>query len=119
MFVQVNTDNNVEGREELSRRVEAKLRRALHRFGTAVTAVEVHIGDDNAAKPGESDKRCLIEVRLANRNPEAAQHNGATIEEALRGASLKIRRRLNSAIGRISNKKGAPSIRKPGTMQDS
>jgi ribosome-associated translation inhibitor RaiA len=118
MFVQVNTDNNVEAPEELARRVEARLRRTLERFGPAVTAVEVHLGDDNAARPGEADKRCLIEVRLANRNPEAAQHNGATIEEALRGASLKIRRRLDSSIGRISNKKGAPTIRRPGTMQD-
>jgi Sigma 54 modulation protein / S30EA ribosomal protein len=118
MFIQVHTDNNVEGREELARRVEARLRRALDRFGPAVTAVDVHLGDDNAAQPGETDKRCLIEVRLANRNPEAAQHNGATIEEAVRGASLKIRRRLDSSIGRISNKKGAPTIRKPGTIQD-
>lgn len=52
------------GREELSWRVEAKLWRALHRFGTAVTAVEVHIGDDNAAKPGESDKRSSMVAPL-------------------------------------------------------
>jgi hypothetical protein len=117
MQVRVNTDRNIAGREELARRVQARVRRSLRRFGEAVTAVEVHLGDDNAARPGPDDKRCMIEVRLANRNPEAAVHNGATLEEAIRGASLKIRQRLDSTIGRISSKKGAPTIRKPDTVK--
>ncbi len=90
----------------------------LDRFGPAVTAVEVYLGDDNAAQPGDADTRCSIEVRLATRNPEGAEHKGATLEEAVRGARLQIRRRLDRSLGRISNKNGAATIRKPGTMQD-
>jgi ribosome-associated translation inhibitor RaiA len=118
MFVQVSTDNNIPGRDELARRVARRIERALKPFADAVTDVEVHLGDDNAAKAGDADKRCMIEVRLANRNPEAITHKAATIEEAVRGASDKIRRRLETSIGRISDKKGAPTIRKPDTLGD-
>ena len=65
MQIQVNTGDNVEGREELIARVEAGVAAALSRFDDRLTRVEVHLGDENAGKSGAADKRCMIEARPA------------------------------------------------------
>ena len=59
MQVQVNT---VEGREELSRQVEAEVAVALSQFADHLSRVEVHLGDVNAGKGG-ADERCMMEAR--------------------------------------------------------
>jgi ribosomal subunit interface protein len=111
MQVQVNTDANVDGRDALTHYVEEKIRAALERFGDQVTTVEVHLSDENGAKTGGDDKRCLIEARLAARQPVVASSDGATLEDALSGAAKKLQRLLESALGRSSDHKGAASIR--------
>ena len=50
MQIQVNTDNNIEGRDELARRVEAGIEAALSRFSDQITRVEVHLGDESAGQ---------------------------------------------------------------------
>lgn len=112
MFIQVHTDNHIPGREALKARVEAEVARVLARFDGRITDVEVHLGDVNADRPGDTDKRCLIEARLAARDPIAASHNGAALDEALKGAVHKLRRRLDSALGRAHPTKGGETIRK-------
>ncbi len=116
MNVQVNTDDNVEGREELAQRVEADVRSSLDRFREQITRVEVHLSDENAGKSGTADKRCLMEARLADRRPEAVSHQAGSLEEAFKGASAKLRRSLESTLGRLNDQKGGASIRKPNGM---
>ena len=111
MQVQVNTDNNVDGHEELAQRVETEVRGTLARFAEQITRVEVHLGDENAGKSGEADKRCLIEVRLVNRQPEAVSDRAATLDQAFNGAAKKLRRSLGSTLGRLTDHKGGASIR--------
>ena len=112
MHVQVNTDDNVDGREELISRVDAEVQKTLGRFRAQITRIEVHLGDENAEKTSSNDKRCLMEVRLAGRQPEAVSHNADSLEEAFRGAAQKLRRSLESTLGRVTSNKGAASIRK-------
>jgi ribosome-associated translation inhibitor RaiA len=114
MQIQVNTDDNVEGRDELARRVEAEINNTLGRFSEQITRIEVHLSDENAGKSGGADKRCLMEARLAGRQPEAVSHQGATLEEAFSGAAKKLRRSLESTLGRLSDQKGGASIRTDG-----
>lgn len=111
MQVQVNTDDNVDGREELILRVESEVRNALGRFGDHITRVEIHLSDENAGKTASNDKRCLMEARLAGRQPEAVTHQAGSLDEAFRGAAGKLRRSLESTLGRLTNHKGAASIR--------
>jgi ribosome-associated translation inhibitor RaiA len=111
MEVKVNTDANIDGRDALAHHVEARVRAALERFGDQITRVEVHLSDENAAKSGGDDKRCLMEARLAGRQPAVASCDGANVEEALSGAAKKMQRLLESALGRSSDHKGAASIR--------
>ncbi len=111
MQVQVNTDDNIEGREELVQRVEADIRDSLGRFSDQITRIEIHLSDENAGKSGSNDKRCLIEARLAGRKPEAVSHEGDSIEVALNGATGKLRRALESSLGRLTDHKGGSTIR--------
>jgi len=41
MHIQVNTDNNIEGREKLAAHAEAVVEEALSRFSDHITRVEV------------------------------------------------------------------------------
>ena len=109
MQVQVNTDNNIDGRDEFIRRVEAEVEGTLGRFGDQITRVEVHLSDVNAAKSGGDDKRCLMEARLAGRQPVAVSHEAATLEEAVDGAADKMKRSLDSTLGRLGGHKGQTS----------
>ncbi len=72
MKVQINTDSNIEGHDELVQQVEAVVRGALDRFSEQITRVEVYLSDENSDKKfGTDDKRCLLEARLAGLQPIA------------------------------------------------
>lgn len=101
MQIQINTDRNIEGREALALRVEAVVRGVLERFGDRITRVEVHLGDENAHKPGADDKRCLMEARAAGLQPIAVSHHAPAIELAVDGAAEKLARSLDSVLGRL------------------
>jgi ribosomal subunit interface protein len=102
MQVQINTDRNVTGREELARHVEDKVNAALERFSDRLTRVEIHLGDENSdKKSGDADKRCLIEARPAGLRPIAASHRAATVDLALDGALDKFKRALTNTLEKL------------------
>ncbi len=111
MQIQVNTDDNVEGREALAARVRSTVEAAIGRFADGLTRVEVHLGDVNAGRSGSADKRCLMEARPAGGQPVAVTHHAATVEEACDGAARKLRNLLDSQFGKAADVKGATSIR--------
>jgi ribosome-associated translation inhibitor RaiA len=116
MQIQINTDDNVEGREELARRVESEVSTALSRFGDQITRVEVHLSDENAGKVGGADKRCMMEARPAGLKPLAVSHQGATLDEAYIGATKKLQRALETTLGRLNDHGDRASIRKDGIL---
>jgi ribosome-associated translation inhibitor RaiA len=103
MHIQVNTDNNIEGREEMAARVEAMVEDALSRFSDQITRVEVHLSDENSHKSGQNDKRCMMEARLENRRPTAVTHQAATLDQAISGAADKLKTVIESTLGRLRN----------------
>lgn len=101
MLVQISTDKNIQGDNALTQRIEAVVRDTLDRFGEQITRVEVHLSDENSdSKLGTSDKRCLVEVRLAGRQPIAVSHQAPTLEQAVVGAAERMERSLASTLGR-------------------
>jgi len=104
MHIQVNTDNNIEGREELATQVEAVVEEALSRFSRQITRVEVHLSDENSHKSGQNDKRCMMEARLENRRPTAVTHQAATLDQAINGAADKLQRSIESTLGRLRDR---------------
>jgi len=105
MRIQINTDGNIEGREELATRSRDVVRRSLSRYSDQITRVEVHLSDENSDKSGQRDKRCLIEARMEGRQPTAVTHEAATVDEAVEGAANKLKRALASSVGRLRDKR--------------
>jgi len=102
MKIQINTDNNVEGSDELTQQTQAVLESALERFAQQITRVEVHLSDENSAKGG-SDKRCAMEARLEGMEPVAVTDQAETVEQAVNGAADKLGKLLKHTLGRLNN----------------
>jgi len=94
MQIQINTDKNIDGNERLVSFYTSELEKELARFDDKITRVEVHFGDENSDKFSKNDKRCLIEVRVAKKEPLVVTEHADTIEKAFYGAVTKIRKVL-------------------------
>ncbi len=111
MKIQVNTDRNVEGSEELTRHVESVVETALGRFGDWVTRVEVQLSDESSsAKNRDNDKLCIMEARPAGLQPISVSHQGATLDQALKGCARKLTRLINDTKDRLENPRGNTSF---------
>jgi hypothetical protein len=109
--IQVNTDDNIHGRDSLVAKVQVEVQQVLGRFAAQVTRIEVHLSDENAAKPGTSDKHCLMEARPTGQKPVAVTHEGATLAAAYGGAAKKMRALLATQLGKLNETKGRGSPR--------
>ncbi|MEX2401181.1 MAG: HPF/RaiA family ribosome-associated protein [Rhodothermales bacterium] len=102
MLVQVNTDDHIDGSESLAEEIETVVRNSLARFSEQITRVEVHLSDENSdKKAGANDKRCLLETRLAGLRPISANHHAGNVQLAVDGAVEKMKRSLDSTLGRL------------------
>ena len=105
MKILVNSNNKFEVDRALSSAVESEVERAIGRFGERLTRVEVHLSDENGAKAGTRDKRCVIETRPAGMQPVSVTDDAATVLEAATGAAHKMKRLLDSTFGKIDEKR--------------
>ncbi len=107
MHIEISTDRNIEGREELASHVKGVVEGALSRFSDRITRVEVHLSDQNSDKSGQDDKRCMMEARLEGRQPTAVTHQAASLGDAVDGAAEKLKRSLESTLGRLNDDRKA------------
>ena len=107
MHIQINTDSNIEGREELTSHVKGVVEGALSRFSDRITRVEVHLSDQDSDKSGQDDKRCMMEARLEGRQPTAVTHQAASLGDAVDGAADKLKRSLESTLERLKDARRA------------
>ena len=101
MQIQFNTDKTVDGHERMQSHFSEEITESLKRFEDKITRVEVHVGDENNEKFGVDDKRCMIEVRLAGKNPVAATNHANTIEKAVSGATDKMKKLLTTTFEKL------------------
>lgn len=120
MQIQINTDRNIEGREALVAQVSGVVEGSLSRFSDHITRVEVHLSDENSdRKDSTDDMRCVMEARLEGRQPIAATHQAATLDQAVDGAAGKLTRMIESTLGRLHEQKSrrtdppAPGLKLP------
>src|SRR5262245_20178928 len=106
MLIHVTTDNHIQGRERLVGEVEESLQASLRRFSPQLTRIEVHLSDENGKKPGDDDKKCTLEARLAGLQPVAVSGNGANLDQAVESALDKLVHALDHKLGRLSDRKG-------------
>ena len=103
MKIQINTDHNIQGSVELNNYIESNLNVAFDRYKIALTRIEVYLSDENAAKTGGNDKRCLLEARVSNHQPIVVSHHADTIYTAIEVASDKLLRSLDTMVGKMTN----------------
>lgn len=101
MLIQLNTDNHVDANDPVVRHTESDLERTLQRFASEITRIEVHFQDENAAKAGDLDKRCLLEARIRGHEPMAVSNKAATLTAAYTGARDKLTRALDNKFAKL------------------
>lgn len=101
MLIQLNTDNHVDGSDQVVQQAESDLQRSLQRFASEITRIEVHFQDANADKSGSSDKRCMLEARVRGQDPVAVSDTAATIAAAYAGARDKLVKLLSRRFDRL------------------
>jgi ribosomal subunit interface protein len=110
MQIQTNTDNKIELHEPLTRHVESVVKEALSRFSKQISRVVVHLSDTNDYKSSNGDHRCLMEARIEGHPPIAASDHGASLHQAIHGAAEKLKRSIDSTLGRINDSAKGSSI---------
>lgn len=100
MHIEIRTDSHIHG-GDLGPFVEQTVGSVLAPFVSQITRIDVHLNDANGGKGGADDKRCMIEARVEGRKPQAVTHNADTVEQAIRGAADKMKRVLDSALGKL------------------
>ncbi|MBC7913126.1 MAG: HPF/RaiA family ribosome-associated protein [Pyrinomonadaceae bacterium] len=103
MKIQINTDNNIVGREQMVAHYEKILSEALARFSDQITRLEVHLSDENSNKEGLEDKRCMLEARVENLKPIAVTHYAASLHEAVSGSIDKLKKSIETSLGKLKN----------------
>ena len=121
MQVQMNTGNGVQNKESLERWASEFLNEQLARFRQELTRVEVQLSDENRGKGGSDDMHCMLEGRLTGHEPIAVNHHAATMDEAIRGATTKLARAMEHALGKLDRHQHRdrgqhPQIGKPARL---
>jgi hypothetical protein len=105
MQINLNRNKSVEVDMDLAQSIKVTINDALQRFSDEITRVEGHLSDVNGNRSGRADKRCLMEVRVARRNPVVVTNEGATSEIAESGAAQDMTRLLTSTFARLGERK--------------
>lgn len=104
MQILINADHFTDGNSDRAERYENNVRSAMDRFAERVTRIEAHLSDENSdAKSGALDKKCLLEARVAGHQPMAVSHQAPTMDQAVKGATDKLKHALDSMFGRLSH----------------
>lgn len=104
MYVQINTDNQIQTDAGANERLEQRIRQKLRRFERRLTHVELHVSDTNASKGG-NDKHVSLEVRPTGHEPLAVHADAQRVEDAVTVAADKAARALEHALGKLDDAK--------------
>lgn len=98
----VETDNHIEGRQQLSDHVESAVKGAVGHYAQSLTHIDAHLGDVNGAdKAGAVDKKCLLEARVSGVKNVVVSHQAPTLHQAIDGAAHKLKHALDSTLGKL------------------
>jgi ribosomal subunit interface protein len=101
MKIQINTDKNIQGTENLETFVSEKISKALKRFSDKITRIEVHLSDQNSQKVSTNDVQCKIEARLEGLQPVIVVGKSNKKEKALNEAIDKMKAALDTVMGKL------------------
>jgi ribosome-associated translation inhibitor RaiA len=104
MQIQVNTDHNIQGGEDLARRVQQIIEDSVDHLSDRITRIEAHLSDENSDKHGANDKRCMLEARIGGLQPIAVTQQAESLDLAIDGATQKLEKALERALGRLEDR---------------
>lgn len=100
MHLEINA-NDFDLTTPIADHVRTRVEKDLARFADKLTRVEAHLGDHNASKSSEADKRCMLEARPKGLDPIAVTAEHENLYEAISEASGKLRRALDTRYGKL------------------
>jgi ribosome-associated translation inhibitor RaiA len=104
MHVQISHDHRIHIDNTFITRLNGVLKDALSRFADRITRIECHLSDENAAKGGAADKRCMLEARLNGLQPIAVTHEAESMQLAIDGAIDKLERAIENRLGKLRSR---------------
>ena len=107
MNIELRTDNHIQNSDRLITYVREELNQEFQRHSERITHFSVHLSDENGAKGGDDDIRCMIEARPAGLKPVVVNHRGHNIDTAIHGAIDRLKRSLEHAFEKNENPRGA------------
>ncbi|MFP5390913.1 MAG: HPF/RaiA family ribosome-associated protein [Gammaproteobacteria bacterium] len=105
MQININTDKTIERSQGLDEHVETTALSAIGRFRDQITRVDVHLSDDLSQKSVDGANRCMMEARVTGYQSIAVTAHGASLHQAIGAAAEKLKRAIDSALGRLHDKK--------------
>jgi ribosomal subunit interface protein len=105
MQININTDKTIERHQGLDDHVKTVVSAAVNRFADHITRVEVHLSNENSQKAADGGNRCMLEARVTGYQPIAVSDHSVDLHTAITGASDKLKRAIDSALGRLHDKK--------------
>lgn len=103
MEIKVNTDNTIDRHQGLDERVRDLVESSVGRF-EQVHRVDVHLSNQNGQKHEDGDNYCMMEARVSGYEPVVVHAHGADLHQSISGAASKLKRALDSALGRLNDK---------------
>lgn len=94
MNIEIRTDKNIQNSDRLISYIRTELTNEFQRHSEKVTHISVHLSDENGAKGGDEDLRCLIEARPAGLKTVVVSHKAGNIDAAVHGAIDRLKRGL-------------------------
>jgi ribosome-associated translation inhibitor RaiA len=112
MEINVNTDNTIDRHQGLDERVRDVVESSISRF-EQVRRVDVHLSNQNGQKHEDGDNYCMMEARVAGYEPVVVHAHAADLHLSINGAANKLKRALDSALGRLNDKKMRETVPLP------
>ena len=103
MQITVNTDRTIEKHQGLDEHVESVVRDNVGRFDQ-VHRVDVHLSNENSQKQLDGGNRCMMEAHVTGYAPLVVTEHGVNLHQAITSAGNKLKRALDSALGRLADK---------------
>jgi ribosome-associated translation inhibitor RaiA len=105
MQINVNTDNTIAKHQGLDEHVQGVVENSVGHFGEHIRRVDVHLSNENKEKKADGGNYCMMEARVTGYEPVVVHDHGVDLHQAINNAGSKLKRAVDSALGRLNAKK--------------
>ena len=115
MQILLHSDPNTHGGQPMAEHLTSVVTDAMGHFGEQLMRVEAHLSDVNsAARSGANDIHCTLEARLVGLEPVIVKCSADNAHQAINGAVRRLRRAVESEIGRHDPRTQRAKAQGPG-----